>query len=137
MFRPTLKKDLVDVFGFAQVRITGLDDESEVLYFNPIEIVSTPIVGSGKTHFRVYGELGVYQDEANGKFGQLQHKWRTSNSAAKNKFQFQGDEMGMLVTLLQQHKILSKQLVVWQSDIEWNEAPDVTGGNIDLNEIGE
>ena len=44
--------------------------------------------------------------------------------------------MGMLVTLLQQHKILSKQMVVWQSDIEWNEAPDVTGGSIDLNEIG-
>lgn len=136
MFRPTLKKDLVDVFGFAQVRITDLDDESEVLYFNPIEIVSTPVVGSGKTHFRVYGELGIYQDEANGKFGQLQHKWSTSHAAAKNKFQFQGDEEGRLVNLLQQHKILSKQRVVWQSDIEWNEAPDVAGGNINLNEIG-
>lgn len=134
MFRPTLIKDLQDVFGFANVRITDLDDESEVLYFNPIEIVSTPIVGSGKTHFRVYGELGVYQDEANGKFGQLQHRWRTTQATSKNKFQFQGDEEGRLVSLLQQHKILTKQRVVWQSDIEWNEAPNVDGGSINISE---
>ena len=89
MFRPTLKKDLVDVFGFAQVRITGLDDESEVLYFNPIEIVSTPVVGSGKTHFRVYGELGIYQDEANGKFSLYYlNKEKYSSALVGRKFVF-------------------------------------------------
>lgn len=132
MFRPMLKEDLIKVFGFTNVRITDLDDESEVLYFNPIEIVSTPIVGSGKTHFRVYGELGVYQDEANGKFGQLQHKWRVSNYVNKNRIQFQGDEEGRLVNLLQQHKILSKQRIVWQADVDWNEAPDVVDGTITM-----
>ncbi len=134
MFRPQLVKDLQDVFGYTRVRITDLDDESEVLYFNPLEIVSTPNVGSGTTHFRVYGELGVYQDEANGKFGQLHHRWRTTKSPAKNRIQFQGDEEGRLVNLLQQHKILTKQKIVWQGDVSWNEAPDVAGGTVTMED---
>lgn len=134
MFRHELEKDLRDVFGFKNVRLTGVDDETECIYFDPTSIVSTPIVGSGKTHFRVYGTLGLNQDEANGKFGYLHHKLRTTNAEHRKRFQVQGDEEGRLVDLYDQHRILSLLNVVWEADIPWNQAPEIEGGNIYLDE---
>lgn len=132
MFRKQLIEDLKDVFGFETVRITALDDETEVLFFNPENIVSTPIVGSGKTHFRVYGTLALNQDEANGVFGYLEHKLHSGNSPRRDCFQMVGDGQGMLIDLFDQHWIRSSLQIVWESDIDWNDAPHVEGGEINF-----
>ena len=137
MFRPELEKDLKDVFGFKNVRLTAVDDETECIYFNPTSIVSTPAVGSGLTHFRVYGQIGLNQDEANGKFGYIHHKLRTSNANHAKRFQVQGDEEGRLVDLYDQHRILSLLNVVWEADIPWNKAPEIEGGTFTDEEGNE
>lgn len=130
MFRPQLTEDLRQVFGFKNVRMTGLDDETECIYFNPYDIVSTPIVGSGYTHFRIYGTISLNQDEANGKFGFLHHKLRTSNAECRKHFQVQSDERGRLVDLYDQHRIVCELDVVWEANIPWNQAPEIEGGTI-------
>lgn len=130
MFRPQLTEDLRQVFGFKNVRMTGLDDETECIYFNPYDIVSTPIVGSGYTHFRIYGTISLNQDEANGKFGFLHHKLRTSNAECRKHFQVQSDERGRLIDLYDQHRIVCELDVVWEANIPWNQAPEIEGGTI-------
>lgn len=136
MFRKQLTEDLRGVFGFDKVRICGLDDETEVLYFQPsTDIVSTPIMGSGKTHFRVYGTIFINQDEANGVFGIIHHKLLSSNHPAKSKFMLTGDEKGLVQNLYDQHRVISSQDVVWESDVDWNDAPEITGGIIDGENI--
>lgn len=132
MFRKQLESDLKEVFGFSVVRLNGIDDETEVLYCEIKEIVSTPIVGSGKTHFRVYCNLGLNQDEANGHYGYIHHKLLTSNSSRRETFQLQGDEIAQTQTLYEQHRILSHVECVWESDISWNDAPEIESGNIEV-----
>lgn len=136
MFRKQITEDLKNVFGFKNVRLTGLDDETECIYFNPADIVSTPIVGSGTTHFRIYGTISLNQDKENGKFGFLHHKLRTTDAECRKRFQVQGDERGRLIDLYDQHRIISELDVVWEADIPWNEAPDIEGGTI-VNEEGD
>lgn len=130
MFRKQLIADLKEVFGFDKIRICMLDDETEVIYCYPREIVSTPIVGSGTTHFRVYCDLSINQDEANGTFGYLHHKLLTSTSSLRNKFQIQSDETANIQNLYDQHRVISTVQIVWESDIEWNDAPQIEGGTI-------
>ena len=130
MFRKELTEDLLAVFELKYARLCGVDDESEVIYFNPQEIVSTPIEGSGMTHFRVYGTLGINQDAANGEYGFIHHKLLTSNAKNKGRFQLQGDEQAFAQNLYDQHRVISTVACVWEADIPWNKAPDITGGAI-------
>lgn len=130
MFRKELTEDLLAVFELKYARLCGVDDESEVIYFNPQEIVSTPIEGSGMTHFRVYGTLGINQDAANGEYGFIHHKLLTSNAKNKGRFQLQGDEQAFAQNLYDQHRVISTVACVWEADIPWNQAPDITGGTI-------
>lgn len=132
MFRKLLTDDIKAVFDVKNVRLCAVDDETECIYFNPTEIVSTPIVGSGTTHFRVYGTLGINQDEKNGVFGYIHHKLLQSTKEQAKRFQLQGDEQSMTQTLYDQHRILSTVACVWESDIDWNKAPDVEGGKVEL-----
>lgn len=134
MFRKELVKDLTDVFGMQHVRLCGLDDETEVLYFNPREIVSQPIVGSGTTHFRVYGELGINQDADNGEYGFIHHRLLTSKVPNAVRFQLQGDEQSIAQNLYDQHRILSTVSCVWEADIDWNNAPEIEGGTINIGD---
>lgn len=130
MFRKELMKDLVSVFGLPHARLTGIDDETNVIYFEPTDIVSEPIEGSGTTHFRVYGTLGINQDADNGEYGFLHHTLLKSNAPNKNRFQLQGDETAQAQTLYEQHRILSRVPVVWSADIPWDDAPKIEGGTI-------
>jgi len=130
MFRKELEKDLLNVFEMKYARLCAVDDETEVIYFNPTEIVSEPIVGSGKTHFRVYGTLGINQDEDNGVFGYIHHKLLTSSAPSAKRFQLQGDESAFAQTLYDQHRIISTVPCVWDADIDWNDAPEIAGGVI-------
>ena len=127
MFRKQLEEDLKNVWGFDEVRFCPRDDETNVLYFNIQQVVSEPIVGSGKTHFRVYGNIELNMDEANGQFGFIAHRKLTSKHEAVHRFQQQSDESGQLSTLFDQHRILTSQQFCWESDIEWNQAPTVEG----------
>lgn len=130
MFRKMLTADLLAVFELRSARLCGVDDEMDVIYFNPTDIVSQPIAGSGMTHFRVYGELGINMDAKNGQFGFIHHKLLASNSPVANRFQLQGDETGYAQTLYEQHRIISTVPAVWEADIPWNDAPEITGGTI-------
>lgn len=130
MFRKQLTQDLLDVFEMKYARLCGVDDESEVIYFQPTEIVSQPNSGSGFTHFRVYGNLGINQDAANGEYGFIHHKLLTSKAKNVARFQLQGDEQAFAQTLYDQHRIISTVPCVWEADIPWNEAPEIAGGTI-------
>jgi len=127
MFRQQLMDDLKAVWGFEEVRFCPRDDETNVLYFNIRSVVSEPQVGSGKTHFRVYGSIELNMDEANGQFGYIMHKKLIATCDAVKRFQQQSDETGLLSSLYDQHRILTTQDFCWESDIDWNEAPDIQG----------
>lgn len=134
MFRHLLIEDLKAVFEMKEARLCAIDDETECVYFNPQEVVSTPIVGSGKTHFRVYGTLGINQDEANGSYGFIHHKLLCSRHECAKKFQLQGDEQTTAQNLYDQHRILSSVPCVWESDVDWNNAPEIEGGSVNFEE---
>lgn len=137
MFRKELTKDLLDVFRMKEARLCAIDDETEVIYFNIMEVVEEPILGSGYTHFRVYGTLGINQDEDNGQYGSIRRALLTSPAPNRNRFQLQGDEVTHTQTLFQQHRILSEIQCVWSATIEWNKAPKVTGGELTTITEGE
>lgn len=129
MFRKQLVKDLCDVFGMKAVRLTAVDDETEVIYFQCQDIVSEPNEGSGTTHFRVYGTIGINQDSANGEYGFIHHTLLKSNADCKGRFQLQGDEKATAQTLYEQHRIISELPIVWSAEIPWDKAPDLDGIN--------